>query len=284
MMAVQLHGGLGNQLFQLAFGEWLAARYNVIYYSLVPHERPGPTTRSLQIGTFVHMRNRMCLSYPFSHQITRVLCQRHVRRLAGSGLAVLNLTRAVGWPEITAAIDGASGARLALLTGYFQFSELVDAMQIHKDACFRQVVRRGRPEFEKVGEMPDFDADCLVHVRVGDYKQYGIPICGPAYFSAALEKLAEQGFGGRVFAVSDDPDSATEILAGIRHRVLTVEDPLGVLSLVAEFRYKIISNSTLSLWGALFGDSSTCAFPAVWPANSSEFARIGSAAGWTLVQ
>jgi hypothetical protein len=213
-----------------------------------------------------------------------VLGQRHVKRLVGQRVAFLDLTQVAQWQEITSTLNDASGMRLALVTGYFQFSELVDAIGIHRDQAYQQVVRQAWPRaVEKAGEAPDFDSDCLLHVRVGDYRRYGFPICGSAYFRTALEKLRERGLRGRIFVVSDDPGAANEVLQGIPHRVLPINDPLQVLSLVARFRYKVISNSTLSLWGALFGESPVCVFPAVWPANSAEFVRIGSAAGWMLV-
>jgi hypothetical protein len=217
--------------------------------------------------------------------MTRVVGQGYVRRLVNTRVAHVDLTQAAQWQQIASALSDAANARLILLTGYFQFSELVDAVSIHRDPAIRAIVSRAWPCWvEKARESLDFGTDCLLHVRAGDYKRYGFPVCSPAYFAAALEKLRTRGFNGRIFVVTDDPVSASDCLEGIPHCVLPVNDPLQVLSLVAKFRYKVISNSTLSLWGALFGESRACVFPAHWPANSREFLRIGSAAGWILVR
>jgi hypothetical protein len=160
----------------------------------------------------------------------------------------------------------------------------MNEINIHNDAAFRQVVREAGCEAAALAtEEPNFDADCLLHVRVGDYKRYAFPVCNFAFFRAALDELRKLGFKGRIFVVSDDQEAAEKILRSIPRTILPVEDPLAVLGLLAKFRYKVISNSTLSLWGALFGESQACVFPAEWPANNAEFIRIGSAAGWILV-
>ena len=94
MIVIKVMGGLGNQLFQLAFGMSIAkkykykVKYDITYYDNIPE---NDTKRELCIKKYLNWGNiatkEEIESYQFYHEnkIYRVLRKLHIKRGSESG-------------------------------------------------------------------------------------------------------------------------------------------------------------------------------------------------------
>lgn len=230
----RLQGGIGNQLFQLAFGCKLARI----------------TGSALAFDTQSFARD----AYGRQSVLQRVAPQSRVvgaPELAGPGVRLL---READFPlppsgDLPARYALPAGVTHLVLDGYWQDHRLVDEadvaalrQRLHDtlDAAVAPWAARIRAAAQPVA----------VHVRRHDYRHHGL--CSDAYYVDALRWLATRHGRADVFVFTDEPNATTHFLtaAGIPHTVVRSGDDLADLYLMSLCRRHVISNSSFSWWGA----------------------------------
>lgn len=258
MIIVKVVGGLGNQMFQYAFGRAIAAeigRELVLDLTSMPTGR-GPHLRqwelpSLRIASVRQIGARGLDRHPNPRARVR-------RRFLRGALGALNRYR-VYEPADDGLLEVAEvPSPIAHLVGYWQSHQYFDGLgeMIRSELQTKNgpslataEVLRGAGDRETIA----------VHVRRGDYvteprasQVHGALLS--TYYEGAVTRIAEHVDKPLAVVFSDDPEWAVENLElGVetihaeQDRALTA---IETLSAMAVCTHHVIANSSLSWWGA----------------------------------
>lgn len=251
MNVIRLCGGLGNQLFQYAFG--LACSHETLYdvsWFARPHHKETPRR------------------YELAQLNCTVPTPQSVRSL---GLGVYHVRDGNGYSRWLRKFKEASPVRFdptlcrldgKYLTGYFQ-SEKYFA------SCRKQILSAFT---SRAPLSPDSDAlrreiaqanSVSIHVRRGDYltHQHVYSLCGPDYYTRAIEDIASRMRNPVFFIFSDDMDwCRNNLKIRFDHTFIDHTDrdnPICDLMLMKSCRHNIIANSSYSWWGAWLNENPT---------------------------
>lgn len=265
MIIVGLRGGLGNQLFQYAFGRRLSIQHQCELY-LDTSEYQHHLLRSFQLGQF-HISARIA-----PVELLRSTRQWYSRLPFGRyryGLRLVwdSLARRFLYVEedrLSYDEKLVAGRGPAYLWGYWQderyFAELETLLR--EEFTLRGSLEAGWAEL--ASEIAETDSVCM-HVRRGDYatrpdlvRDFGL--CDELYYTRAIETLQERLVAPRVFLFSDDPSWCVKHFGSSRQRIVIVppsRTPNGIdhFQLMRDCKHHIIANSSFSWWSAWLSDS-----------------------------
>jgi hypothetical protein len=264
---IALLGGLGNQLFQVAFARWLqdqtgrAVRYDVSF-----KRRSAPDVLELSgIGAEVGARVLAATRLLPTPDGGLAGIGRTLRRLRGPRRIVSDYRS----PGPTSPAVGEA----AWWFGYWQRLEYA--------AGLAGPVR----EALDLGDRLDPDGAVGVHVRRGDMLVTGTSL-PESWFGAALRRLPPELRDGRVIVYSDDPEwCRTELDLGLPFEVAAGATPVEHLRGLGACRALVISRSTFSWWAAAVAGSrgASVAFPAPWWPDRPELEPAIVPSGWIPV-
>lgn len=262
-VAVQILGGLGNQLFQYAAGRALAQRIGARLILDCTSRMANPRTFAL---------DRFPIQADVIRDAPTTIRQRHFRLGGNLGRRITDAFHDA-FPRIVQ-IDGhpfkivyekrlfTYDPRFESLAGsnyligwqqsYRYFEHAADVVRSE----LRMEWAPSRANEEWLDRIRQANSVCL-HVRRGDYLDQGVQdyfgVCAPSYYARAAQTIRERVENPRFFVFSDD-------LAWCRDH-LTMEDTQFVdangpedaadeLRLMAACRHHIIANSSFSWWAA----------------------------------
>lgn len=293
MIAVQILGGLGNQMFQYAFARALSLsrRREVV---LDCSEFPGYSLRAFALD---RMRIELPVADPGQLAAFRPRLPRPALRvLRRFGLEAVGLSGGTVVREKGLAYRRIRehARRPTLFVGYWQTEKYF--------AEHRDVLRR---DFQVV-EPPDeanralldairgSESVCL-HVRRGDYvsdasaaQVHGT--CSPGYYRLAVRRLQERLSCPRFFVFSDEPDWCRTNLDLPGDTVFAdvngPETPWRDLRLMSACRHFVVANSSFSWWGAWLSDNpgKSVIAPTRWFAAPGKDDRDLVPADWERLQ
>jgi len=266
MKIVYLHGGLGNQLFQWSFGQWLNIRGEdvTIDSSGVSryHDRVG--IRGLKL-----LGVPVCEAFSLPNW-SPVPLQKVANRTRAEFLGLTSLKLGDDWAfrELNSEIRAILPGRV-FFKGLFQFNSLVTDL-LDKDPSLY--------DFDNADHnlISNAAAGITVHVRRGDFT-HTQGILGPEYYKQALEMIGwHPKVELRVF--SDSPKMAHSLLRSLGARNVVLGDPSGLpawklLELMQRSETLIASNSTLSWWAARLSRGQTVLPYPIGPRLSLETLR-----------
>lgn len=96
-----------------------------------------------------------------------------------------------------------------------------------------------------------------IHIRRGDFVNSKFDICSEKYYRKAIALVEEKTADPCFFFFSDDPQFVSEQFADIQYKRIVKHDPQNSIldmEMLALCRHVIISNSTFALWGAWLGE------------------------------
>ena len=253
MIISVLAGGLGNQLFQYAFGFQLARQCqtelrlerHLLESRLLARFRQY-TPRHYELDIFA-MPQTVASPYDVARCLSRTL-------LPGQQAVVLRESA----PETLTNLSVQT--QDALCFGYWQ-SE--DYFRLEAGTLRQQLIFRQCPSdltltvAEAVLSCP---SATFVHIRRGDYVANTIAnqhhgLCGIDYYYRSIEYLHERVSGARFFVFSDDQDWVKRELGPLLQPATFIEHNRGADSwqdmyLMSLCRHAIVANSSFSWWGA----------------------------------
>jgi len=234
MNVVKLMGGLGNQLFQYAFGQMLQERYGrPIFYSVEWYERHKIAERPYLLDKFL-----------VSARTTHFLNTRTVAE------GIINL-------------ESYFTADNILFHGYWQDPKWYDDRLLEKlRQEFHVKSEYHNKEFLQWRDMVRSTNAIALHVRRGDYVGHQNHLLLPLrYYQNALMYMAEMKNEPEVFIFSDDLMWCREHFDGCH----LVDLPSYLcFELMRECKHFIISNSTFSWWPAYLSRNATIIAPNQW--------------------
>lgn len=266
MRTVKIQGGLGNQLFGLAFAHSVATLTGegaALDISSFAGDRYGhrfvlhDLAQTLGL-TLVH---RPWLSSRIAGQLLRVV---PVGSFVTEGRA----------PDDPRALERLV-ARGRYFNGYWQNEAYI--------ASPRLLRRAVRAFLEARGGAPAAH-DLVIHYRsyADELRPERRVTPGAGYFRRAVETI--EAVGGRVeevVLVSDAPDLALRAMGDLAGRVRVVQggDAYADLALMLRARRLILTNSSFSWWGGYCGEARTIAYPSRgalfhYPAPSGRFVCV----------
>lgn len=221
MVTVELIGGLGNQLFQVAACIAYAKRHNL------PFHIPTDTKNSHSSKPYFSCENpnydpllpTIIYQEPFFH-----------------------------YQQIPAGLH--EPGKNLILKGYFQsykYFEDIDKLE------FAHILNS---TFQKRTEIPLLPSikKAAIHVRRGDYLLYPDkhPIIDIDYLSSAIEFMKRSGIKDFVFYSDDEPwccQVAKQL--GIDCTIEMIKDPMQAFAALSNYDFYILSNSTFGYWAAI---------------------------------
>lgn len=245
----QLFGGFGNQLFQYAAAQSVAAtsERKLIFWHVdhLTPDRPYALANLVPSDQLLsHLRNRKLKWYvdPNSARITRTMA------------ALLRLPYRVTWlidkqrgydPRIES-IPG-----ILVLMGFWQSERYF--------LQFGKTITDGMRRAFQINPRSASDDSVCIHVRRGDYVGNGhLALASMGYFDRAISHMRSRLQSPRFTVFSDDPAWCREQFR--QYKDVTIpdnsgrqEDQLAEFRQMAAFDHFIISNSTFSWWAAYLG-------------------------------
>lgn len=221
-MLVRLTGGLGNQLFQWAFGR----------------------TTSLKKGWPLQFHwSKSC----FDYALDKYAMDIELAEPSQNSLTFDETTFRYD-PTIEGLPDG-------YYRGYWQSEKYFDHELVRRELILKQVPGSLTV---KLGEYLARHNSVFIHVRRGDYLQaadyHGL--LGTDYYNSAADYISKHVPGAEFYVFSDDLEWCREHLSG-KFKILgfpgsSHDDELYLMS---RCEHAIIANSTFSWWGAWLGDA-----------------------------
>ncbi len=284
MIVVSILGGLGNQMFQYAFGRAMATNLDrrlVLDLSRMPTGEPPFLRRfdlaQLSIAADVQMvgggGRRMSRE---QHGNVRV---RHGHRLVAAASKHLLRRWWVDEPIGDVVLDSAEiPDGLAVCHGYWQSPLYFDDIATNIRNELRPPLKKSSLAHEALVKCADRQT-VAVHVRRGDYFRdmqtnafHGVQ--DASYQAAAVESIAAK-LGEDVVALvlSDDPTWAQEALdLGIETMHIEARQSLSALeslALMSRCQHHVIANSSFSWWGAWLAEHADqhVVYPELWFAD-----------------
>ena len=297
---VPLTGGLGNQLFQLAFvlshsqrtghqylldGE--IARPRLIEGHAALCELKFDTSSIVTMDKGIHFKYLVSKIYGWNlmngintkfrkFNPMRILSYLTSRLIFQIGLAApLNfaVSKGLGFDPLIS--RRASGG---LYIGYFQTYRFGESPKV-----FNQLMKL-RPksisnQLSKIISLVDETKPILLHIRLTDYlseANFGIP--SESYYMDALNELKNKGFGNPVWVFSDDIATAKLYLSNIESEFdlhYFESSKLGDVEnwfLMRRFSAYVIANSSYSWWAAFLREnqSTVVMYPQPWFRGGNE--------------
>jgi len=269
-VALNLTGGLGNQLFQLAAAIYLAngkeifvdksigepRGSNSIHADIEDFRLPNQVVFSTAkparrlIKRFVHLalrfgisssRNSNKIGAAWINRISSVVLSLHLgtfRRITTS--------RGIGYAEVTM-------PQRPYLVGYFQSYKWAQEIESELNSIR---LRHERPQLLEYVNLANTEKPLMVHIRLGDYTSistFGIPTA--KYYEIGIRTLIQSIPQAKIWLFSNDRTAALELIPQEHRETLRIipdQDfsPAETLELMRHCHNYLIANSTFSWWGA----------------------------------
>lgn len=278
-ITVQVCGGLGNQMFQYAFGRALALQYDTMFLlDLAWFENiTDGTERKFALESFPRLKgkhaswgvcpdaHRKIVAYrPFWYKITERLglkTRRYIREKAPMQF------QRVYFPLP------------AYFEGYWQVEEYFSAYasQIREDFIFPPLPA---PALAVAEDIRRYKNSVSLHVRRGDYAdnldvQAVHGLCPQVYYQKSimhLKKIVQDLDSVKIYIFSDDPSwvRAKFDTCGLPSHIVDLhseDDAFHDMHLMSLCTHHIIANSSFSWWGAWLGEQGMVIAPQQWFAD-----------------
>lgn len=273
---ISLFGGLGNQLFQYSFGQFLSETHGVeVRYA--EFQRNQKKSRDIpRLSPLIHTGLPGSIfqlsSPPKMPRRFRPFFRMHpaLRTFEQSWSLEVRHQKGLGYdPEIPAQVAG------MVYSGYWQSWKYCRAPRGELRFKAEDLLAAPSKWFQETSLELQERQPLMLHVRRGDYVGSHFGAIRPESFVEGIAALSPKGLSEPLWIFSDDPEAAREIakaMPGARAIIPpTASQPVESLVLMARGAGNIISNSTFSWWAAFLNEGSERkARPSPWFRNELE--------------
>jgi hypothetical protein len=278
-------GGLGNQLFALTAGEYVAHKLQVNLRAYIRKPGPSETRHPSSVTSLVSHRK---VIRSLSRQEQLWLAFRFAIRNFATKLGVptsnlnritkLHVSPVVGYDKsLEASIPG------DYIVGYFQTHVYLDELRLVNKMPQLSLAEKSTWFRDRLQEMEETNPTVL-HVRRGDYlldKNNSIGVLSVEYFLNSLRVLESrfenQTRGKPIWIFSDQPSVVKKEFNGIPEfesakfiETPPGSDPAETLILMSSASSIVISNSTFSWWSAALSRGAKVVAPSKWFKRSED--------------
>ncbi|RFZ82231.1 alpha-1,2-fucosyltransferase [Mucilaginibacter terrenus] len=244
MIAVELEGRLGNQLFQYAFIYATARRLNVKFYldknveEFIPAKYfnlKHDALRPLDEGLFAVAGFKNIFRFHLKRRFYRLLNAVFLNR---QQMVIGNNE------EPAEAIQKLQDKRM--YKGYFQSERYFEEVKVDLKQLLT-IKPSYRQEFERILSGLTAGPKAVIHIRRGDYSDLNmaLPI---SYYKKALSHIADNNM--QYVFISDDPGYVEKEFAFVRNKYISTHDEITDLQFLMNADVCVLSCSSFSWWGA----------------------------------
>jgi hypothetical protein len=226
MIISKLQGGLGNQLFQWAFGRHLSNKYNVPFYidtNFYKQDIMGVTKRSYSLDKFPNLK---CI---------------FIESAVNNGKQLLRFNEPSRFTKLEY-----NESNNYYLDGYFQSEKYF----LESSDLIRNELSPSDEILKKLNLTPFIDTNIVsLHVRRTDYVTSNgyHPVQSIEYYKMALDIIGEYDY---IFVFSDDIQWCRDNLTFNNMIFVEGNNDVEDLWIMSFCRDNIIANSSFSWWGA----------------------------------
>jgi len=221
MNIVRIYAGLGNQIFQYAFGRSMALNGIEVHYDLSWFKMPANPPRPFALNRF----RTSIIAEDFRKQKT------------------IHETDPMGYTFVPEYLTTEN----ANFFGYWQHQKYVEKVLPILKQEFRLLPFLYGEKYLELKEKITLEESVGIHVRRGDYLTKGHVLLPIEYYKEAIRKV-----NGKLFIFSDDIEWCKEQFPSTSIFVREVD--FLSFDLMRRCTHKIIANSTFSLWTAMLSD------------------------------
>ena len=290
---IPLAGGLGNQLFQMSAGLAMSNRNEVslVTNMLNPRCDTGNNPDVFQFVlpeevTRVDLQPLRTLPRKIAFFLLKLTVTRKTKVLTEvvkfiaikvSNRIFSRALRAKINVQLSEGLGFCSELRInenSLSIGYFQsykWAMRPDVLRLLKSIQ----TQHSQDELRFIEELAIEDCPLIVHFRLGDYlneDDFGIP--SKNYYKVAIEKQLSTGIYKAIWAFSDEPEKAANLIPGnltvpVKWNVSLDDSNASSLQAMRYGKGYVIANSTFSWWGAFlsFEEDPLVITPTPWFKN-----------------
>jgi hypothetical protein len=271
VLKFQISGGLGNQLFQYAAGQFIASMGNhSVNYEI---SRQGKFHEGSEIASLLGFSQ--VISTPKSWGNTPILLIRihnffairsGIYRKVSERFSLGYFSPVVGYDPCLEGIK-----RSNKVHGYFQSRIYAEA---GRESIRSEIFRKARTrKMLALIEESKISNPVMVHIRRGDYLSHRktIGVLSYKYFDSAIKKASAGDLTRPIWVFTDNKDQALKLISEGDLRVSRIFgetdglDAIETLELMATGMSIVISNSTFSWWAAFLNSSeATIIHPSEW--------------------
>ena len=277
MIILKIYGGLGNQMFQYAFGSAISQKYNLeLKLDTSWFENIGPNTTKRYYQLDIFNISKKVASLEEVNKITgahKSILSKIKRKIFQVQHKASNIITEENFDRIQHFV---SCGEDFVIDGYWQDQvyfesyrkELLEVFKFPKftDSINLKIVA-------KISEIPD---TVSIHVRRGDYltdkkinAHHGL--CSIDYYKSAIGYFCDMGVNNNYLIFSDDPQWCKDEFKFLgRDNYYVVDnnriekDAFYDMHLMSLCNHHIIANSTFSWWGAWLANSRKVIAPKNW--------------------
>ncbi len=266
MKIVKLVGGLGNQMFQYAFGQLLGkeTQYDASWFEYSKNNL-NVTQRNYELDFFNIQPKRLTKKQARKYKKNNKLLfffgvETRLRKIIEKPLNIYN-------PNLLNEKEG-------VFEGYFQCAQYYEPI---REKLLKDFVPKNKISIEnqKILEQIQSTNSVSLHVRRGDYLklQHIHGLCDISYYEKAINYVSKRIENTHFFLFSDDIEWVIENLK-INHPYTVVDinhddkNPWDMW-LMKHCKHNIIANSSFSWWGAWLNENPNkiVIAPKEWKAN-----------------
>lgn len=301
MIIIRLIGGLGNQMFQYAFGEAIKARgceqqikYDTTYYNMSFAHTGMALEKFFNISLDIATEKEVKRLYPGSvyperykkmKRIERAIwhrCQRFREKTMSS--------KCSGFLEVPAYLYDRDLFNIVetgdhYIYGFFQNFKYIEAIQDHISDIF-SYRRHFHDDVLDIADKMRHEESVAIHVRRGDYVgNAAFDLCDVGYYKNTIDLLKTSG-KEKFYFFSDDGDYVRRtfsFLGDIEVYSHGAADCDIDLYLMGCSKKCIIPNSSFSFWGALLGRASTVVAPRYWSNDGTNLNEFELPESWLCI-
>jgi len=245
---IRLAGGIGNQLFQTAFGLSLAKKFSAAAFINTDNFTNDGYHSEPEILKLDFDQSILSESKPVFEAESTLLLREGT---------VSSLEEIVSLP---------TNCRTLIIDGYWQSESFLSTPVI--DFIYRKLCDK----YETSNQSSGGDAGLVessriaVHIRRRDYAHMGVT--RNEYYAACLGFVSEHTGNSSLALYSDEPNASYHLLLALGYRdvkIIRSGDDWKDLYSLTRHKYLLMANSTYSWWGARFGEELRGKF-IFWPA------------------
>lgn len=252
MVTVKIFGGLGNQLFQYAFGRYLAEKLgtSVQYDAQTEIVAKNFTSRKLTVSEFFPIQLADKATVDAHKKFNGGVLWRIERKLVQK-FSFLNSSYIVQ-DDPHSFIEKLSDK--TYYEGYWQNHKYTDAVRKH----ILEHVKLSSESLDSKKEIIEIIKNCNavgIHIRRGDY--LNIPVnaklyhaCDMDYYYGAINIIESKYRDVKYFIFTQDADWAKENFKGEKFHFVEGNSPVEDVLIMSFCKHNIIANSTFSWWSA----------------------------------
>jgi hypothetical protein len=236
MIAVELEGRLGNQLFQYAFIYATAGRLNTSFYL-------DKSVEEFILAKYFNLKHDALLPLDeglFAITGFKNIFRFHLRKRFYLLLKAVFLND----EEPEAVIQKLQDKRM--YKGYFQSERYFEEVK----ADLKQLLTikpSYRQEFERILSELTAGPKAVIHIRRGDYTELNmaLPI---SYYKKALSHIVDSAM--QYVFISDDPRYVEKEFAFVKNKYISTHNEITDLQFLMNADVCVLSGSSFSWWGA----------------------------------